>query len=583
MCQQCGKPFALLEDTTLRYAGPPIRTKASPYRAVAVADLFAPKKRLVIGRAPDCDVVLPHPTVSCYHALLEETPEGLRLRDLASINGVYVDGRAIGEPCLVPERVRIGVGPYLFTLKDGIIHSLDSSGSLRLEARRLEKTVPTPNGPRKLLDDVNLAVEAGEFVSILGPSGSGKSTLMDCLNGRRRATAGQVLANGEDFYRHFDNFRQSLGYVPQKDIVHAGLSVARALTYTARLRLPPDTEPAELRARVDEVVAEMELGPHRDTLVANLSGGQIKRVSLGAELLARPCLLHIDEATSGLDAGTEARMMRLFRKLADEGKSVVCITHNVDNVERCHLVIVVARGRLMYYGPPSEAPSHFGVGRISEIYNRLADSELAKWQEKFAASEFHREFVAKRLRARPTPPAENVVPQPQGTLVLGPSGPQPVAPSSTRRLFADRIRDLRRRAGRLREWLHPAEEQLHQFTVLTTRYAELVWSDHRTMRLVFLQAPIVALFLLAGFLGKRYEERVPAPRRLTAAEHAAVAEAAPHLPEGKAKELLDGILDGDSPVVPAEMIVNPRYTYMLRTSSFSRCSGSAVTMRRRKS
>src|SRR5262249_39762004 len=157
---------------------------------------------------------------------------------------------------------------------------------------------------------------------------------------------------------------------------------------------------------------------------------------------------------------------------------------------------------------------------------RLADSELAKWQEKFAASEFHREFVAKRLRARPTPPAENVVPQPQGTLVLGPSGPQPVAPSSTRRLFADRIRDLRRRAGRLREWLHPAEEQLHQFTVLTTRYAELVWSDHRTMRLVFLQAPIVALFLLAGFLGKRYEERVPAPRRLTAAEHAAVAEAA---------------------------------------------------------
>jgi ABC-type uncharacterized transport system ATPase subunit len=98
---------------------------------------------------------------------------------------------------------------------------------------------------------------------------------------------------------------------------------------------------------------------------------------LGAELIARPCLLYIDEATSGLDAGTEARMMRLFRKLADKGKSVVCITHNVDNVERCHLAIFVARGRLMYYGPPSEAPSHFGVGRISEIYDRLADPELA--------------------------------------------------------------------------------------------------------------------------------------------------------------------------------------------------------------
>jgi len=67
------------------------------------------------------------------------------------------------------------------------------------------------------------------------------------------------------------------------------------------------------RARVEAVLKEMELVPHRDTLVANLSGGQIKRVSLGAALLAEPCLLYIDEATSGLDAGTEARMVRLFR------------------------------------------------------------------------------------------------------------------------------------------------------------------------------------------------------------------------------------------------------------------------------
>src|SRR5207248_7867625 len=124
----------------------------------------------------------------------------------------------------------------------------------------------------------------------------------------------------------------------------------RALYYTAQLRLPTDTEPAELTARIEEVLQEMDLGPHRNTLVANLSGGQIKRVSLGAELVARPCLLYIDEATSGLDAGTEARMMRLFRQLADEGKSVICITHNVDNVDLCHLVLVLLRGRLVYLG-----------------------------------------------------------------------------------------------------------------------------------------------------------------------------------------------------------------------------------------
>src|SRR5262249_26112726 len=154
------------------------------------------------------------------------------------------------------------------------------SRSLRLEARGLEKAIRLADGDtRKLLENVNLVVEPGEFVSLLGPSGSGKSTLMDCLNGRRRATGGKGLANGEDFHRYYDSFRQSLGYVPQKDIIHTQLTVARALYYTALLRLPADTTEAERQVRIEEVLRQMELGPHRDTLVANLSGGQIKRVS----------------------------------------------------------------------------------------------------------------------------------------------------------------------------------------------------------------------------------------------------------------------------------------------------------------
>src|SRR5205823_9270100 len=159
-----------------------------------------------------------------------------------------------------------------------------------------------------------------------------------------------------------------------------------------RLRLPNDTDPSELKARVEQVLAEMELGPHRHTLVANLSGGQIKRVSLGAELLAQPSLLYIDEATSGLDAGTEARMMRLFRRLADEGRSIVCITHNVDNVDQCHLILVLARGRLVFYGPPAAAPDFFQVKRVSEIYDRLGERDVADWVREYQESTLHREF-----------------------------------------------------------------------------------------------------------------------------------------------------------------------------------------------
>src|SRR5262249_29399067 len=133
------------------------------------------------------------------------------------------------------------------------------------------------------------------------------------------------------------------------------------------------------------------------TLVANLSGGQIKRVSLGAELLARPCLLYIDEATSGLDAGTEARMMRLFRQLADEGKSVICITHNVDNVDLCNHILVLARDILVFFGPPVEARAYFRVSRVGEIYDRLTEKEPDKWEREYSVSSLHQEFVETRL------------------------------------------------------------------------------------------------------------------------------------------------------------------------------------------
>jgi ABC-type multidrug transport system ATPase subunit len=502
-CQECGKPLAqqplsLSGVQTVRYAGPLLGERAAR-RTTPLATLFAGKDRLRIGRASDCDVCLAHPMVSRHHALLERLADGkLRLTDLESINGITVNGVRITEPTIIHDNVAIGIGPFLFTPSHGQLSTVDSSRSLRLEARHLEKTVRDKAGQkRKLLEDVNLVIEPGEFVSLLGPSGSGKSTLMDCLNGRRWATGGQVLANGEDFYRFFDSFRQSLGYVPQKDIVHTQLTVYRALYYTAKLRLPPDTSANELSGRIEEVVQVMELGPHRDTLVANLSGGQIKRVSLGAELLARPCLLYIDEATSGLDAGTEARMMRLFRQLAEEGKSLICITHNVDNVDRCHLILVLARGRLIYYGPPSEAAAYFGVQRISEIYDRIAGRDLDEWHAQYRKSDLHRDFVERRLGNEAAAAADSG----PGRLVL-----QTDSPGHSAVLTAAEA-PVRVRPQRPPLW--------HQFRVLTARYAELLWSDRRSFPLMMLQAPAVALILLVGFLNKPFQDTLPYLRHLT--------------------------------------------------------------------
>src|SRR5205807_2555204 len=84
-------------------------------------------------------------------------------------------------------------------------------------------------------------------------------------------------------------------------------------------------------------------------------------------------------------------------QLADDGKSIICITHNVENVDRCHLVLVLAGGKLMYYGPPEEAPTYFGVGRLGQIYDRLSEGGPEPWEKEFKASSLYREFVEQRM------------------------------------------------------------------------------------------------------------------------------------------------------------------------------------------
>jgi ABC transport system ATP-binding/permease protein len=530
-CQQCGTPLrpAGPANATVRWDGVAAKGEVTE-RVLPVAALFVAKPRLLIGRADDCDLRLEHPSISRRHAELELKPDGLWLTDLGSVNGLLRRGRREPGPFRLTPGERVGVGPFLLSAADGELHVLDGSRRLRLVARDLEKAVPAPGGARKLLERVSLAVEPGEFVTLLGPSGSGKSTLMDCLNGRRRATGGSVLANGVDFYRHFDSFRQSLGYVPQRDIVHTQLTVERALTYTARLRLPTDTGPAELRERVEDVLKLMELLPHRGTLVGQLSGGQIKRVSLGAELLGGPCLLYIDEATSGLDAGTEARMMRLFRQLADQGKSVLCITHALDNVDRCHLAVVLMRGRLVYFGPPGQAPAYFGVARLGEVYDRLAEREPEDWERQFQESDEYRQFVRGRLEEQ-TSPARSEEPPPANFT------PPPLIPDP---------RGL---------W--------HQFRVLTQRYLDLVLGDRRSLLLLALQAPVVAAILLLGFVEKPYEQKILAPRMLTPGERDFARWLAPRLPAGRTADVVAGMAEMDGPVWPDRLIVDPRYTYML--------------------
>ena len=203
-------------------------------------------------------------------------------------------------------------------------------------------------------------------------------------------------------------------------------------------------------------------------------------------------------------------MMRLFRRLADEGRSIICITHNVDNVEQCHLILVLARGKLMFYGPPAEAPAYFGVSRISEIYDRLNQRDSADWEQQFCSCALL-QGLHRQPPGRPEPcPGRRLAKTRPPFILPGTARGMPAAHRCTQRA-ARRACPGRTHPGpdhpalRTREWLRPIRLALHQFVVLTVRYLDLVISDPRGLRLLLLQAPIVAVFLLAGFIDKDFQ------------------------------------------------------------------------------
>ena len=115
--------------------------------------------------------------------------------------------------------------------------------------------------------------------------------------------------------------------------------------------------------------------------------------------MCKPSLLFLDEVTSGLDEQTDRDMMDLFRSVADTGKTVVCITHSLANVERtCHLVVILtAGGRLAFVGKPAEALQYFGIQRLGDVYERLAEQPAEHWQQTFRANPLYQRYVGSRL------------------------------------------------------------------------------------------------------------------------------------------------------------------------------------------
>lgn len=356
-----------------------------------------PERLTRIGRAADNDLVVDDLAVSRHHAELRATHDGrYEIVDLRSHNGTYLNGTPVVRSP-VGEGDLIGIGHSMLCLVGDQLQEFVDDGAVSLDVQGLLVRVGggRGDGGRTLLDRVSFPVGEKCLLAVAGPSGAGKSTLLNALTGLRPADEGTVRYDGRDLYRDYAELRSRIGLVPQDDILHTQLTVRRALRYAAELRFPGDTAESERRARVEQVITELGLGPRADQVISSLSGGQRKRVSVALELLTKPSLIFLDEPTSGLDPGMDRDVMKMLRNLADEGRTVLVVTHSVAELALCDRLLVMAPGgSVAYFGPPKEALHFFGYETWADVFQAFENYPDHDWAGRFRGSVHYQMYSA---------------------------------------------------------------------------------------------------------------------------------------------------------------------------------------------
>ena len=217
-----------------------------------------------------------------------------------------------------------------------------------IEIKNLSKTYESGEECVFALSDVNLEIERGEFISVMGPSGSGKSTLLTMLGGLNHPTQGEVVVDEIAIYklpleRLADFRREYLGFIFQS------FQLIPYLTVIENVMLPLSITNRSNREQLkmaEEILDRIGLRGKERRLPDQLSGGEQERVAIARALVNSPPILMADEPTGNLDSKTGKEIMGLFKTLNEEGQTIVMVTHNPENIEFSPRSILLRDGRV---------------------------------------------------------------------------------------------------------------------------------------------------------------------------------------------------------------------------------------------
>ena len=218
-----------------------------------------------------------------------------------------------------------------------------------VEMKNVAKVFGEGSSKVKALDGVDLTINQGEFVAIVGPSGSGKSTMMNLIGCLDRPTSGKVKIAGEDLSKLNDKKLTSLrnlaiGFVFQSFFL---LPKTDALDNVATPLFYRGISSKEARKKAMQMLTKLGLGDRHSHQSTELSGGQQQRVAIARALVTEPSLILADEPTGALDSNTGKQVMELFQQLNKEGKTIVLITHDLDIAAKAKRRITLKDGKVI--------------------------------------------------------------------------------------------------------------------------------------------------------------------------------------------------------------------------------------------
>ena len=220
-----------------------------------------------------------------------------------------------------------------------------------IKVEKLVKEYGKKDNKTIALNGVDLTVEKGEFLSIIGKSGSGKSTLLHLIGGVDKPTSGKVIVNGHEIYK-FNNDKLSKFRRRNVGIVYQFFNLLPILNVEENIVLPSDIDgrkhTKEFKERLEKLLDILELKEHRKKLPNQLSGGQQQRVSIGRALINSPAIILADEPTGNLDSKNAEEIIKLLERANKELKqTIVMITHDTELSKRASRIITIEDGKIV--------------------------------------------------------------------------------------------------------------------------------------------------------------------------------------------------------------------------------------------